>query len=224
MEVLSGVSLHAEQGITALLGANGAGKSSLLRAISGLHPISKGKILFSGTTVHVLKPYQILRLGIVHVPEGRHVFPGMTVEENLLLGAYSRKDRGGIPQELKRVYELFPRLWERRTQPAGTLSGGEQQMLALGRGIMSRPKLLLLDEPTMGLSPRMVQEIAALILTLKESGIPILLVEQNASVALDLADRGYVLRNGRVILSGDAAELRCDPAVVNAYLGSDALL
>ena len=217
---LHDVSLEIEPGqIVALVGANGAGKTTLLRAISGLlRPVS-GTILFDGRALHGLRPDQIVRAGISHAPEGRQVFSNMTVRENLSLGAYQRKDKPAIRSDLDRCYQLFPVLAERREQRAGTLSGGEQQMLAIARALMAKPRLLLLDEPSLGLAPLIVRKIFQIIREINVAGTTIFLVEQNAHMALAIAHRGYVLQTGRVIKSDDARRLLDDPDVKAAYLG-----
>ena len=221
VRALTGVSLTVEQGeLVALLGPNGAGKTTTLRAISRLVPISRGAITVDGVgPLHLRSPEAIVRCGIVHVPEGRQIFPELTVEENLWVGAFTRRDRAGIRRDLEAVYERFPRLRERRHQLGGTLSGGEQQMLAIGRALMARPRLLLLDEPSMGLSPRLVEEVFEIIRSLHRDGVAILLVEQNAHMALQIADRAYVLENGRIVLAGRADELRRREEVWSAYTG-----
>jgi branched-chain amino acid transport system ATP-binding protein len=219
VKALKGVDLVVEEGaIVALLGANGAGKSTTLRAISGLLAPTSGAITFDGRTLLGRRAREIVGLGVVHVPEGRHLFPRMTVRENLELGAYLRRD-AAIREDLDRVFTYFPRLAERRGQEAGSLSGGEQQMLAIGRGLMARPRLLLLDEPSLGLSPIMVEGIASMISQVNQTGIAVLLVEQNAEMALDLARRGYVLETGRIAVSGTAAELLASDTIRRAYLG-----
>ncbi len=221
IRALKGVSLTVGDGeLVTLIGANGAGKSTTLRAISSLlHPRS-GKITYHGEALNGLAPHRVVALGISHCPEGRHVFGGLTVEENLRLGAVQRKDRGAVADDIERSYSLFPRLKERRRQLGGTLSGGEQQMLAISRALMSRPKLLLLDEPSLGLAPLFVEMIFETIRQLKATNTTILLVEQNARLALDVADRAYVLESGRVTLSGPAAELQHNPDVEHTYLGT----
>ena len=220
IKAVQGISFEMEQGETvALIGSNGAGKSTTLRTISGLEKAKSGSIVFQGQELTKLKPHQIVELGIAHVPEGRRVFAEMTVMENLDLGAFVRKDKAGIQQDLKHVFELFPRLEERKNQSAGTLSGGEQQMLAMGRALMSRPKLLLLDEPSMGLAPLLIKEIFNIIVDINKSGTTVLLVEQNANMALSIANRAYVLETGRITLSGRAAELAASEEVKKAYLG-----
>ena len=218
---LKGVSLALEDGdIVTLIGANGAGKSTTLRAISGLVRPSAGEIWFDGRRIDRLKPEQIVALGIAHVPEGRRVFPSLTVLENLHTGAYLRKDAGGVNADLEKVFHHFPRLRERRSQLGRTLSGGEQQMLAIGRALMARPRLLLLDEPSLGLSPVMVQEIARIIQDINQSGVPVILVEQNAELALRLARYGYVLETGVVALHGETRMLHENAHVRRAYLGA----
>ncbi|MBO4208187.1 ABC transporter ATP-binding protein [Micromonospora echinofusca] len=220
IQALHGISLTVGEGeIVALIGANGAGKSTTMRAISGIRPIATGSIRFNGEDISKLRADLRVRRGLCQAPEGRGIFPGMTVLENLDMGAYTRRDRSGIAQDLARVLELFPRLAERRKQPGGTLSGGEQQMLAVGRALMSRPKLLLLDEPSMGLAPMLIQQIFQIITEINEQGTTILLVEQNAQQALARAHRAYVLETGRIVKSGTGAELLHDPAVKEAYLG-----
>ncbi|MEV4121002.1 ABC transporter ATP-binding protein [Micromonospora sp. NPDC049645] len=220
IEALHGISLHVDQGeIVALIGANGAGKTTTMKAISGLHAISGGSIKFDGVDVSRLRADLRVIRGIGQSPEGRGVFPGMTVLENLEMGAYTRRDKADIAKDLAMVFELFPRLHERRKQAGGTLSGGEQQMLAVGRALMTRPKLLLLDEPSMGLAPKLIQQIFEIITRINEQGTTILLVEQNAQQALSRAHRGYVLETGRIVKEGTGEELLHDPAVKEAYLG-----
>jgi branched-chain amino acid transport system ATP-binding protein len=208
-----------EDGIVTIIGANGAGKSTTLRSISGLVRISRGEIVFAGERIDGLPPEKIVALGIAHVPEGRRVFPNLTVEENLRTGAFLRSDKAAIDKDLDEVFGHFPRLKERRKQWARSLSGGEQQMLAIGRALMSRPKMLVLDEPTMGLSPVLVQEIARIIRDIVERGVPVVLVEQNAELALRLARFAYVLETGRIALQGSAHELHDNEHVRRAYLG-----
>ena len=205
--------------IVSLIGANGAGKSTTLRTISGLLKPKTGSITFLGQDIAGVRAHEIVKKGISQVPEGRRVFAEMTVMENLDLGAFVRKDKAGIQQDLKHVFELFPRLEERKNQSAGTLSGGEQQMLAMGRALMSRPKLLLLDEPSMGLAPLLIKEIFNIIVDINKSGTTVLLVEQNANMALSIANRAYVLETGRITLSGSAKELAASEDVRKAYLG-----
>ncbi|MEU8330340.1 ABC transporter ATP-binding protein [Micromonospora sp. NPDC048839] len=220
IEALHGISLHVDQGeIVALIGANGAGKTTTMKAISGLHAISGGSIKFEGNDVSRLRADLRVIRGIGQSPEGRGVFPGMTVLENLEMGAYTRRDKAEITKDLSMVFDLFPRLHERRKQAGGTLSGGEQQMLAVGRALMTRPKLLLLDEPSMGLAPKLIQQIFEIITRINEQGTTILLVEQNAQQALSRAHRGYVLETGRIVKEGTGEQLLTDPAVKEAYLG-----
>ncbi|MEK5484470.1 ABC transporter ATP-binding protein [Viridibacillus sp. FSL R5-0888] len=220
IQAIKGVSLEVNEGeIVTLIGANGAGKSTLLKTLSGLLKPKQGTIEYLGSSIAGKQAQSIVKAGISHVPEGRRVFANMTVEENLELGAYLRKDKGGIAKDLQRVFELFPRLLERRKQQSGTLSGGEQQMLAMGRAIMAKPKLLLLDEPSMGLAPLMVKTIFSIVKEINKEGTTILLVEQNAHMALSVADRAYVIETGRVVLSGTAKELKETEQVKAAYLG-----
>ena len=220
IQALHGISLTVDEGeIVALIGANGAGKSTTMRAISGIRPVASGKIKFAGEDITKLRADLRVRRGLCQAPEGRGIFPGMSVLENLDMGAYTRRDKAGIAQDLARVLELFPRLAERRKQPGGTLSGGEQQMLAVGRALMSRPKLLLLDEPSMGLAPMLIQQIFTIITEINQQGTTILLVEQNAQQALARAHRAYVLETGRIVKSGTGADLLHDPSVKEAYLG-----
>jgi len=221
IQALHGISLTVDTGeIVALIGANGAGKSTTMRAISGLRPAAHGSVIsFDGENItHLRADLRVIR-GISQSPEGRGIFPGMTVRENLDMGAYTRRDPGAIRSDLDRVFTLFPRLLERRHQPGGTLSGGEQQMLAVGRALMSRPKLMLLDEPSMGLAPMLIQQIFAIISEINQQGTTILLVEQNAQQALSRAHRAYVLETGRIVKTGVGSELLHDPAVKDAYLG-----
>lgn len=220
IHALKGVSLEVHEGeIVTLIGANGAGKSTLLKTISGLLRPTKGDIQYLGESIAKQPAQNIVKAGISHVPEGRRVFANLTVEENLSLGAYLRKDREGIRQDLEKVYQLFPRLEERKKQASGTLSGGEQQMLAIGRAIMAKPTLLLLDEPSMGLAPIIVSSIFSIISDINKQGTTMLLVEQNANIALSVANRAYVLETGRVVLSGEAKEVRESDLVKQAYLG-----
>ena len=220
VEALKGITIGMENGaIVTLIGANGAGKSTALRAISGLIAISSGEILLGEKKIHGLSPQEIVRSGIAHVPEGRRVFPYMTVKENLKLGAFRRKDKEGIRNDLEGVFEHFPVLRDRRSQRAGSLSGGEQQMLAIGRALMSQPLLLLLDEPSLGLAPLMVKEVGRIIREINQKNVGIILVEQNARMALRLAHKGYVLETGSVVLQGEASELIDNEHVKKAYLG-----
>lgn len=220
IQALKGVSLEVNEGeIVALIGANGAGKTTLLHAISGLLKKSGGEIEFLGQPMTKKNARDIVLAGITQVPEGRRIFPDMSVVENLMMGAYLRKDKAGIETDMQAVYERFPRLAERKKQLAGTLSGGEQQMLAMGRALMARPKLLLLDEPSMGLSPLLVKEIFAIIQDINAQGTTVLLVEQNAKMALGIADRAYVLETGSIVLSGAGAELAASEEIKKAYLG-----
>jgi branched-chain amino acid transport system ATP-binding protein len=220
IEALKGVSLTVEEGeVATLIGSNGAGKSTTLRSISGLSPARTGTIRFEGRDITRTAPQEIVGLGIAQAPEGRHCFARMTVRENLDLGAYLRRGPG-VSEDLERVFSLFPRLQERERQRAGTMSGGEQQMLAIGRALMARPQLLLLDEPSMGIAPILVQRIYETIGEINRSGVAILLVEQNANYALDISRRGYVLETGRVALTDDSSSLRSNPEVQRAYLGA----
>ena len=223
IEALKGISFEVEQGqVVTLIGANGAGKSTTLRAISSLVNTSGGSIYYEGRDITRLDPQKVVELGIAMVPEGRRVFPNLTVVENLRIGAYLRKDKDIIEKDILHVYELFPRLKERSWQLAGTLSGGEQQMLAVGRGLMSRPKILMMDEPSLGLAPMVVQDIFKIIKTLNEEGMTILLIEQNANAALRAAHFGYVLETGRITMSGSGAQLLENERVREAYLGKTA--
>lgn len=220
IHAIKNVSFEVHEGeVVTLIGANGAGKTTILKTISKLMEPTHGVILFDNQVLSKLAPHQMVYLGMAHVPEGRRVFSKMTVEENLYMGAYIRTDKGHIERDLERVFEYFPRLRERRNQLSGTLSGGEQQMLAIGRALMSKPKLLLMDEPSMGLAPLLVQEIFNIIQEIKKSGTTILLVEQNANQALQIADRAYVLETGKITMSGDAKTLLNDDSIRKAYLG-----
>ena len=220
IHAIKGISLEVNQGeIVTLIGANGAGKSTTLRTISGLLKSKSGTITFEGKDIAGIKAHEIVRSGISQVPEGRRIFAEMSVMENLDLGAFTRKDKDGIKADIKHVFELFPRLEERKNQIAGTLSGGEQQMLAMGRALMSNASMLMLDEPSMGLSPLLVQEIFDIIRDIHKEGMTILLVEQNAQMALSVADRAYVLETGRVVMDGTGAELLTNERVRSAYLG-----
>ncbi len=221
IHAIHGISIEVRDGeIVSLIGANGAGKTTILHTITGLKDADSGDINYDGTDLRKINPSKIVTLGVAHVPEGRHVFTKMTVEENLLMGAYTRKDKPQIEVDLETVYNRFPRLRERQKQFAGTLSGGEQQMLAMGRAIMSAPKLIVMDEPSMGLSPILVKEIFNIIKTCHSMGITILLVEQNAKMALSVADRAYVLENGKISMEGNAKDLLEDDRVKKAYLGA----
>ncbi len=220
IEALHGLTLRVAEGeVVALIGANGAGKTTTMRAISGLNPLTSGRIRFNGQDISTMRADLRVPLGICQSPEGRGIFPGMTVLENLDMGAFTRRDSAGIAADLDRVFGLFPRLAERRKQAGGTMSGGEQQMLAVGRALMSRPKLLLLDEPSMGLAPMVIQQIFDIITEINQQGTTVLLVEQNAQQALSRAHRGYVLETGRIVKEGTGEELLHDPAVKEAYLG-----
>ena len=224
IEALKGLSFAVDEGeIVTLIGANGAGKTTTLKAISGVRPLSAGKIVFDGRDITRVAAHERVALGICQAPEGRGIFPGMTVTENLEMGTYIRKDRKSAAKQadLERVFTLFPRLLERRTQAGGTLSGGEQQMLAIGRALMAKPRVLLLDEPSMGLAPMLVAQIFAIITEINEQGTTILLVEQNAAQALQRARRAYVLETGRIVRSDDAQVLLGDDSVRAAYLGGD---
>ena len=220
IQALKGISFDVEQGeIVALIGANGAGKTTTLHTITGLLSAKAGTISYQGTDITRVPGYKLVKMGIAHVPEGRRVFSNLTVLQNLKMGAYTRSDKGEIEETLKLVYRRFPRLEERKNQPAGTLSGGEQQMLATARALMSNPRLLMMDEPSMGLAPILVQEIFSIIQEINRRGTTVLLVEQNAKMALSIAHRAYVLETGRVVLSGDAKELLNNDEVKRAYLG-----
>ncbi|OPY11056.1 MAG: High-affinity branched-chain amino acid transport ATP-binding protein LivF [Syntrophaceae bacterium PtaB.Bin038] len=220
IHALKNVSIHVpEEKVVTLVGANGAGKSTLLRAVSGLVPASSGRIRYAGREILGLSAHRIAREGIAMSPEGRRVFVNLSVYENLLMGAYCRDDRKEIDRDIEWIFETFPRLLERRDQPAATLSGGEQQMLALGRALMSRPKLLLLDEPSLGLAPLLIREVFRVITKIHQEGTTILLIEQNAMAALNVADYGYVLETGEIVLAGTGKDLLCDERVKKAYLG-----
>jgi branched-chain amino acid transport system ATP-binding protein len=220
IQALTEISLTVEEGeVVTLIGANGAGKSTTMRAISGIRPISAGTLTFDGEDITNLRADLRVVRGISQAPEGRGVFPGMTVMENLDMGAYTRKDRKSIAADLDRVFALFPRLAERKSQIGGTMSGGEQQMLAIGRALMAKPRLLLLDEPSMGLAPQFIQQIFRIITEINSQGTTVLLVEQNAQQALSRADRAYVLETGRIVKSGTGRELLDDPSIKDAYLG-----
>ena len=220
IHALKGISVEVNEGeIVTLIGANGAGKSTILRTISGILKPKTGKIIFEGNEIAGMAAQDIVKLSISQVPEGRRVFANMTVLENLELGAYIRNDKKGIKEDIEKIFDRFPQLTQRRSQLAGTMSGGEQQMLAMGRALMSRPRLLLLDEPSMGLAPLLVKEIFSIIKEINASGTTVLLVEQNAHMALSIASRAYVLETGRITLAGDAKELAASEAVQKAYLG-----
>lgn len=220
IQALKGISFEVNQGeVIALIGANGAGKTTTLQTLTGIIPSKAGSITFEGKDITKIPAHKIVEMGMAHVPEGRRVFADMTVYENLLMGAYTRKDKNEIAQSLANVYKRFPRLEERKNQRAGTLSGGEQQMLAMGRALMSKPRIILMDEPSMGLSPIFVNEIFDIIKEVSEGGTTVLLVEQNAKKALSIADRAYVLETGNITLSGKAEDLLNDESVQKAYLG-----
>ncbi|SED01879.1 amino acid/amide ABC transporter ATP-binding protein 2, HAAT family [Nocardioides exalbidus] len=220
IEALHGITVEVNEGeVVSLIGANGAGKTSTMRALSGVRGLAAGTVFFDGEDVTKLRADQRLRKGLVLCPEGRGIFPGMSVTENLNMGAYTRKDKGAIDEDYDRVFGLFPRLLERKKQIAGTMSGGEQQMLAIGRALMSRPKLLMLDEPSMGLAPMLIQQIFDIITEISQQGTTILVVEQNAKQALSRSDRAYVLETGNIVKTGSGAELLDDPSVREAYLG-----
>jgi branched-chain amino acid transport system ATP-binding protein len=223
IQAVKGIDLHVDQGeLVCLIGANGAGKTTTLKGITGLQPIKSGKIHYAGEDITGKPAFQLVRKGLSMVPEGRGVFGALTIEENLAMGAYARDDRAAIKDDIERVFGLFPRLKERRKQTAGTLSGGEQQMLAMGRALMSRPKLLLLDEPSMGLAPLMVQKVFETVMAVSKEGVTILLIEQNAKLALEVSSRGYVMESGEITLQGKAKQLLSDPKVRAAYLGETA--
>lgn len=220
IQAIKGVSFDVNEGeVIALIGANGAGKTTILHTITGLLNAKKGSVWFEGKDITKVPAHKIVSMGMAHVPEGRRVFANLTVLQNLKMGAYTRKDKNEIEQTLDNIYKRFPRLKERQNQLAGTLSGGEQQMLAMGRALMSHPKIILMDEPSMGLSPIFVNEIFDIIKEVRKTGTTVLLVEQNAKKALEIADRAYVLETGKILLSGDAKELMNDDAVKKAYLG-----
>ena len=220
IQALHGISVTVNEGeVVSLIGANGAGKTSTMRALSGVRGLAAGSIVFNGEDVTKLRADQRLRKGLVLCPEGRGIFPGMTVTENLNMGAYTRKDKAAMDEDYDRVFGLFPRLLERKKQVAGTMSGGEQQMLAIGRALMSRPKLLMLDEPSMGLAPMLIQQIFDIITEISQQGTTILVVEQNAKQALTRSDRAYVLETGNIVKTGTGADLLDDPSVREAYLG-----
>ncbi len=220
IHALKDINIEVNEGeIVTLIGANGAGKTSTLRAISGFETPKSGEIFYNGMLLKNVPPYSLVNMGLAHVPEGRRIFANLTVMENLELGAFNRKDKDGIKKDLNMVFEKFPRLKERTWQQAGTLSGGEQQMLATGRALMSRPKLILMDEPSMGLAPLLVREIFTIIEEINKTGTTVLLVEQNAHMALSIAHKAYVLETGKIVLAGSADKLLHDDAVRNAYLG-----
>ena len=220
IQAIKGISFEVNQGeVIALIGANGAGKTTTLHTITGLLSPKKGSVLFEGQDITKVPAHKIVSMGMAHVPEGRRVFSQLSVYENLKLGAYTRKDRSNIDKELQSIYERFPRLADRKNQLAGTLSGGEQQMLAMGRALMSKPSIVLMDEPSMGLSPILVNEIFDIIESISKSGTTVLLVEQNAKKALSIADRAYVLETGKVVLEGDAKDLLENDSIKKAYLG-----
>jgi branched-chain amino acid transport system ATP-binding protein len=220
IRAVKGIDMNVQHGeLVCLIGANGAGKTTTLKSLCGMLRPSRGEILFEGKTITGKRSYELVRRGISLVPEGRGIFGRLSVEENLMIGAYARRDHAGIRSDMENIYSLFPRLLERRTQQAGTLSGGEQQMLAIGRALMSRPRLLLLDEPSMGLAPMLVKKIFETIKRIAEEGVTILLVEQNARLALEISHRGYVMESGKISLSDTADVLLKDPKVQQAYLG-----
>ncbi|NLK76034.1 MAG: ABC transporter ATP-binding protein [Clostridiales bacterium] len=220
IQAIKNVSFQVNQGeVIALIGANGAGKTTILHTITGLITAKSGEVIYEGTDLQKIPAHRIVSLGMAHIPEGRHVFSQLTVYENLLMGAFTRKDKTEIEETLESIYERFPRLKERRGQYAGTLSGGEQQMLAMGRALMSKPKIILMDEPSMGLSPILVEEVFDIIQSISKSGTTVLLVEQNAKKALSIADRAYVLETGNIVLEGKANELLNNESVKKAYLG-----
>src|SRR5437762_5327778 len=220
IQAVKGIDLAVGEGeLVCLIGANGAGKTTTLKGITGLQPVKSGSIHYAGEDITGKPAFQLVRKGLSMVPEGRGVFGALTIEENLAMGAYARRDHVAIRADVERVFALFPRLKERHKQTAGTLSGGEQQMLAMGRAMMSRPKLLLLDEPSMGLAPLMVQTVFETVLAISKEGVTILLIEQNAKLALEVSDRGYVMESGTITLSGAASQLLSDPKVREAYLG-----
>jgi branched-chain amino acid transport system ATP-binding protein len=219
-EAIKGITIEVAEGaVVGNIGANGAGKSTLMKAVSGLVPITSGEIWFMDRRIDGMKPHNIVRLGLVHIPEGRRLFPYMSVLANLKIGAYLRKDRNDVKKDLDQIFERFPRLWERRHQKASTLSGGEQQMLAIGRGLMAKPRLLLMDEPSLGLAPLVVKELGTIISGINKSGISVLLVEQNAGLVTQVADRGYVLEVGKVVLEGSMKEIMNNEIVQRAFLG-----
>ncbi len=225
IRAVRGLDLQVRQGeLVSLIGANGAGKSTTLRAICGLVPVAGGDILYDGVSITGGQSYQLVRKGLVMVPEGRGIFGQLTIAENLAMGGYTRKDKAAVRHDTEHVFTLFPRLAERRNQSAGTLSGGEQQMLAMGRAMISRPRMLLLDEPSMGLAPLMVEKIFEVVRTIAQEGVTILLIEQNARLALEISQRAYVMESGQIILDGPSAGLLDDPKVRAAYLGEETLV
>ncbi len=223
IHAVKGIDLHVDEGeLVCLIGANGAGKTTTLKGICGVQPVKAGSIRYGGENITGKPPHRLVRRGLAMVPEGRGVFGALTIEENLAMGAYIRHDRAAVRHDIEHVFSLFPRLKERRRQTAGTLSGGEQQMLAIGRALMSKPRLLLLDEPSMGLAPLMVQKVFETVMMVSKEGVTILLIEQNAKLALEVSNRGYVMESGEITLAGDAKKLLHDPAVRAAYLGESA--
>jgi branched-chain amino acid transport system ATP-binding protein len=220
IQILRGIDMEVRAGgMVALLGGNGTGKSTMLKALSGLLPVWNGTIEFDGEPIHELRPDQIVRRGLVQVTQGKDAYPSMTVEENLKLGAFTRSDRRGVADDLERVYSFFPRLKERRTQMSGTLSGGEVQMLVIGRGLMAAPKLIMLDEPSAALAPKVVLDIFATVNRIRASGVSVLMVEQNVRMALLLAEYGYIIRDGKILIQGEAKDLMIDPNVKSSFLG-----
>lgn len=223
IKAVKGIDLVVNEGeLVCLIGANGAGKTTTLKAICGLIKVADGRVLYQGNNISGTRSFQLVRRGLAMVPEGRGIFGQLTIEENLAMGAYTRSDRDAVKADTEKVFELFPRLRERRKQPAGTLSGGEQQMLAMGRAILSKPTLLLLDEPSMGLAPMMVKKVFETVCAISAQGVTILLIEQNAKVALQISNRGYVMESGSITVSGEAKQLLNDPKVREAYLGEQA--
>jgi len=223
IQAVKGIDLEVAEGeLVCLIGANGAGKTTTLKGITGLQPVKGGSVLYAGEDITGRPAFELVRKGLSMVPEGRGVFGALTIDENLAMGAYTRSDKDEIDRDVERVFTLFPRLQERRKQTAGTLSGGEQQMLAMGRAMLARPRLLLLDEPSMGLAPLMVQKVFETVIEIAKEGVTILLIEQNAKLALEVSDRGYVMESGEITLSGNAKELLSDPKVRAAYLGETA--
>lgn len=220
IKALKGISVEVpEKKIITLIGANGAGKSTTLRCVIGLVPSASGSVIYNGENIKKMKTMNIVKKGMVLIPEGRRVFPNLTADENLILGAYAQKNKKEVEKDKKNVFDIFPRLYERRTQKAGTLSGGEQQMLSVGRALMSKPKLLMMDEPSLGLAPLLVKEVFKIIKDINELGVTILLIEQNAKAALEIADYGYVLETGRIVLEGNGKELLNNEDVIKSYLG-----